>query len=450
MTYEEFIQSKAKLEGDYGFDVCESELSPMLFDFQKYLVSWALRKGRAAIFADCGLGKTPMQLAWCDAITKKYNKRALILAPLAVADQTAREAQKFGIDIYHSRKGEIDSRIVITNYERLHYFNANDFYCIVLDESSILKNYAGKYRQTITEFMSTIPMRLLCSATPCPNDHMELGTSSEALGVMRRVEMLAQFFTHDGSDTAKWKLKGHGKKAFWRWMSSWARAIKKPSDIGFDDNGFILPGFSRQDHKIASQSRNDMLFPMEALTLEDQRLEKRITMDRRCSAVADIANSNNDYFVAWCQLNDESKKLASMIDGAIEITGSMDDDRKEELLKDFSAGNIRVLVTKPSIAGFGMNWQHCNAMSYFPTHSHEQFYQCSRRMWRFGQKRDVICHIVMSKSEQAILDNMIRKERESEYMFNSVIDAMHDHYDELNGGDYKATQEMEIPEWLVR
>jgi hypothetical protein len=445
MEYERFIKTKHRVIEECGFDYDFSH--DFLYPFQKDVVEWAIRLGRSALFADCGLGKTPMQLAWADSVQRKTNKPILIMTPLAVSEQTIREAEKFAIEAYHTRDGDISSGINVTNYERLHKYSPADFSGVVLDESSILKNYAGKYREKITEFMEPIPYRMLCTATPAPNDHMELGTSSEALGIMKRTEMLSVYFTHDSGDTNKWVLSGHAKKPFWEFMAGWSRALRRPSDIGdFDDSRFVLPEMKMIQHTLKSKAINT-LFAVEAVTLAEQRAERRATMDERCDKVADIANQDSEPFIAWCSLNDESKKLQSKINGAVEITGSDSDDEKERKMLGFSDGSIRAIVTKPSIAGFGMNWQHCNRMSFFPSHSHEQFYQASRRCWRFGQKREVECNIVTTEAERSVTKNMERKEALSHELFDGIVAGMREYQSGKKAKTYNAEKKMEMPKW---
>ncbi len=442
MEYEDFIKDKEKIFDGSGFDASADGYG--LFDFQKYIVEQSMLRGRSAIFADCGLGKTPMQLVWADKVREKYGN-VLILTPLAVGQQTVNQSKKFNIDDVIRTQDGTPQSITVTNYERLAKYNPADFSGIVCDESSILKNYTGKTREAITEFCQTIPYRLLCTATPAPNDYMELGTSCEALGIMKRVEMLSVYFTHDSGNTQSWILKGHAEKAFWEFMTTWSTAIRKPSDIGFEDNNFILPELNQIQHTVGSKVRDGRLFVVEAKTLDDQRKERKSTINARCDKVAEIANANNEPFICWCSFNDESKMLASKINGSVEITGSDKDEEKEKKMLGFSDGSIRCIVTKPSIAGFGMNWQHCNQMSFFPSHSHEQYYQAIRRCWRFGQKKDVDVHIVASEAESTVLENMKRKERQANNMFDKIIKHM--------GQSKKRKQtifnkEMEIPEWL--
>lgn len=446
MEYEEFIKSKHRKNKNVGFD-CDLSNS-FLYDFQKKIIEFSLRRGKSAIFADCGLGKTPMQLEFARQIIKKTNGNVLIVTPLAVGAQTCREAEKFGLDANKSIDGVLSNKITVTNYERLHYFDKNDFNCIVLDESSILKNYAGKIRERITEFMKDIPYRLLCTATPAPNDFMEFGTSAEALSVMRRVEMLAEFFIHDSGSTQEWKIKGHAGGAFWEWMSMWSRAIRKPSDLGFGDGDFKLKEMNVNHIMLNSKAAIGRLFPIIASTLSEQRESRHTSIDDRCNAVAEIANENDRPFIAWCDLNDESKKLTNLINGAVEIKGSDTEEHKEKSMQDFSYGNIRCLVTKPSIAGFGMNWQHCADMSFFPSHSHEQFYQATRRCWRFGQTKRVNCHMVYTESDCAIVDNLMRKEKNANMIYDEIIKNMSEFQNGMVENNYKPLMKMEHPKWM--
>jgi len=447
MSYKKFIRGKERKSKVSGFD---AEWIPQIaFDWQEYLINWACKKGRSALFEECGCGKTIQQIAFAQNVLCKTNKPALILAPLAVGEQTCREGEKIGIDINHTKDGTITSGLNISNYERLHYFNKDDFSCVVLDESSIIKNFAGKFRDDITTFMKDIPYRLLCTATPSPNDFMELGTSAEALSEMRRVEMLSTFFTHDSKETQKWILKGHGEKPFWQWLATWSRAIRRPSDIGFDNGNFILPSLDMVQHTVNSKTLPGKLFVTEAKTLDDQRSERKDTAQERCQVTADIANNTNNPFLAWCSFNYEADLLHKLIPGSVNVQGSDKDTVKEQKLMDFSKGNTRVMITKPSIAGFGLNWQHCADMSFFPSHSHEQFYQSVRRCWRFGQSKDVTCNIITSEAESAVLDNMRRKEKQAEELFNGIISGMHDYQTkDIFTYGYKPLDKMEIPKWL--
>ena len=443
MDYEAFIRNKAQFRHEAGFD--PDNLPDFLYDFQKYLVEWACRKGRSAIFADCGMGKTAMQLAFAQQVVQRENKPVLIMAPLAVVPQTIEEGERFGIEV--TRDGGSAS-VHITNYQRLDKLDPTQYCGVVCDESSILKSYSGSTRTAIIEFMRPAKYRLLCSATPSPNDFMELGNSVEALGIMRRVEMLAAYFVHDGGETSKWRLRGHAGDPFWAFVASWARALRTPADVGFDSSRFVLPSLSIQSHVLESTPMDGFLFAMKAMTLEQQRAERRATMDVRCEKVATIANDTDEPFIAWCSLNDESKMLTAQISGAIEVSGSMSDEEKEDAFTSFRKGNVRALVTKPSMAAFGMNWQHCNQMSFFPSHSHEQFYQAVRRCWRFGQKRNVTAHVVTTESEEQIVSNLRRKEKQSVELFEKIVANMANHY-KSETDIYNATKKVEAPQWLT-
>ncbi len=447
MNYSDFLDRKTQLGGNHGFDPVW--MPSFLFDFQKSLVEWACRKGRAAIFADCGLGKTTMQLTWAENVVRKTNGRVLILTPLAVAFQTVKEGEKFGIEVKHRREGlQNGDRIVVTNYERLHYFNPNDFDGVVCDESSILKNFDGETRKAITDFMRKRPYRLLCTATAAPNDYIELGTSSEALGVMERKHMLAQFFTHDGGDTATWRLKGHAReRLFWRWVCSWARACRKPSDLGFEDNGFKLPSLTVRDHIVtAAKPRDGYLFDISAVGLDEQREDLRRTIDERCGMVAELCNAHNQPAVCWCNLNAEADAIAGAVRGAVNVQGSDSDEEKEEAFAGFANGDIRVIVSKASIAGFGLNWQHCAHETFFPSHSYEQYYQCVRRCWRFGQKNPVTVDMVTTDGQQNVLRNMERKADAAAEMFSQLVALMRDELQIRKTTGY--TKKEEIPAWL--
>ena len=442
-SYSDFIASKQQLDGDHGFE--PNDLPDWLFDYQRSLVEWSLRKGRSAIFADCGMGKTPMQLVWADRVFRQTGRRVLILTPLAVGSQTVREAHKFGYDAVQSRDGSLTSPIVVTNYEKLHLFSPDDFSGVVCDESSILKNYAGVRRQEITDFMQACRYRLLATATPAPNDWVELGTSSEALGYLRRVEMLAMHFTHDGGETQKWRLRGHAESAFWRWVASWARAVRRPSDIGGSDDKMILPPLHVRETIVkASKPLPGNLFVRPAETLEEQRRERRMTLEERCEAVSVLVDHDRPA-VAWCHLNAESECLAKKIPDSVQVSGSDSEERKEEIFDGFSSGSIRVLITKPSIAGFGLNWQHCAHQTFFPSHSFEQYYQAIRRSWRFGQKSDVTIDLVTSEGEAGVLENMKRKQQDADRMFASMIAHMND---AVAAADRSYSNNVEVPSWL--
>ena len=447
VTYDQFLERKTQVGCDHGFDPVW--MPDALFPFQVALVEWACRKGRTAIFADCGLGKTPMQLTWAENVARKTDGRVLILTPIAVAFQTVREGEKFGIDVVHRREGiKKGDRIVVTNYERLHHFDPANFAGVVCDESSILKNFDGKTRKAITDFMRKRPYRLLCTATAAPNDYVELGTSSEALGNLERKHMLAQFFTHDGGDTSKWRIKGHAREhLFWRWVCSWARAIRKPSDLGFDDGDFALPALYVRDHVVSALKPLDgYLFDLPAVGLNEQRSDLRRTIDERCGMAAELCNAHDNPAVCWTNLNAEANEVAKMTRGAVNVQGSDSDEAKEESFRGFANGDIRVIVSKPSIAGFGLNWQHCSHMTFFPSHSYEQYYQCVRRCWRFGQRSPVTVDMVTTDGQQNVLRNMERKADAAARMFEQLVEMM--------GSELKIektigyTKKEEVPSWL--
>lgn len=445
MNYAEFLDGKVHRAEMHGFDPVY--LPDCLMPFQRALVTWATQKGRAAIFADCGLGKTLMQLVWAQNVVERTNGRVLILTPLAVGAQTVREGEKFGVEAHRSRDGELPGKIIVTNYERLHHFKPEDFAGCVCDESSILKNYAGAYKAEITEFMRRMSYRLLCTATAAPNDYIELGTSSEAIGVLDRKHMLAQFFTHDGGETAKWRLKGHARAhLFWRWVCSWARSVRKPSDMGFDDNGFVLPPLNEAEHVIkAATPRDGMLFNLPAVGLYEQREERRRTVKERCERAANLA-VGHDASILWCHLNAEGDLLEKMLPGCVQVCGSQSDDQKEESLLAFLNGEAKQLVTKPMCAGFGLNMQHCAHMTFFPSHSYEQYYQSVRRCWRFGQERPVTVDIVATDGDARVMDNLQRKAAAADRMFENLVQLMND---ELKVTTHaKATKAERVPEWL--
>jgi SNF2 family DNA or RNA helicase len=455
MNYDTFIEQKTQLGGEYGFDPVF--MPDMLFDFQKALVEWACRKGRAAIFADCGLGKTPMQLTWAQNVVQKSNGRVLILTPLAVGAQTVREGEKFGIDCYQSRDGKLPDgkNIIITNYEKLHLFNSTDFDGCVCDESSILKNFDGKTKEAVTDFMRKLPFRLLCTATAAPNDYIELGTSSEAIGDLGFTDMLSRFFKKSQKTTSRsdefrsglYRFRGHAERDFWRWVCSWARACRKPSDLGFDDGKFMLPPLNTREHVVKAKTRREgWLFDIPAITLNEQRDERKRTLQERCEMAAQIANGTKEPVVSWGYLNTECDLLTKLIPDAVQISGSDSDEKKEEVFNGFRDGTVRVLVTKPVIGAWGLNWQHCNHQTFFPSHSFEQFYQCVRRSWRFGQKRPVTVDVIASEGERGVLSSIERKAAQADIMFSQLVDLMNKELKITKKA--KAKNNQEIPSWL--
>lgn len=420
MNYEEFLHSKAVTLEDAGIEPV-GPLNPMLYDFQSDIVRWALRKGRAAVFCDCGLGKTPIQLEWAALVPGKV----LILAPLAVATQTMREGEKFGIPCTYSREGSA-GKITITNYEMLPHFDPSEFDGIVLDESSILKSYSGKTRTAIIDAFADTRYKLACTATPAPNDYMELGNHAEFFGIMTRAEMLSMFFVHDGGETQKWRIKGHAQDKFWEWMCTWSVMLRKPSDLHYDDGAFLLPPITYIDHVIDTADRNDgMLFEMPAATLQDRISARSNSVVERSTRCADIVNASSEQWLVWCNRNDESAALKRLINGSVEVKGSDMIDHKEKSLNDFALGRIRVMVTKPTIAGYGMNFQSCHNMAFVGlSDSWEQWYQAVRRCWRFGQESPVNVHVITSKAEGAVVANIKRKEEDAAKMAEGMLEHM--------------------------
>jgi len=424
--YKEFLQTKRIKSDNVGFKVNRKYINPILYDFQKDIVNWAIERGRACIFADCGMGKTFMQLEWARAVQEHTGGNILLLTPLAVSAQTQREAKKLDIPVIIKRTGIDNARgIIITNYERLHYFNQKDYVGIILDESSILKGYNGKTRQAIQDFASTIQYRLACTATPAPNDLIELTNHAEFLDIMTGKEIIGLFFKQDGNTTHAWRLKGHAKDAFWKWMSTWSVAIRFPSDLGYEDGAFILPELMVQQITIEGHTLPDMLFPIEAQSLLERRQARRLSLDDRCKIAADIANEDSEQCLIWCDLNRESELLTRSINGAVEVRGSDTIEHKENSLIGFTDGKIRALVTKPSIAGHGMNWQHCNKMIFVGlSDSYEYYYQAVRRCWRFGQKRPVKVYVITADTEGAVVKNIEYKEHQAENMFQNIVKYM--------------------------
>jgi DNA modification methylase len=423
-TYADFLQSKAAVDPATGLREIPA-LNPKLFPFQRDIVRWALRRGRAAIFADCGLGKTPMQLEWAQHVPGNV----LILAPLAVAAQTKREGEKFDIPVGVARsQADVAGKITVTNYEMLDRFDPSQFQGIVLDESSILKAHDGATRNAIIESFAATPFRLACTATPAPNDHMELANHSEFLGAMSRTEMLAMFFVHDGGDTSKWRIKGHGREDFWKWVCSWAVMLRKPSDLGYEDDGFRLPGLGIQSVVVdAPKDGLSTLFPVEAQTLQERLAARRESIDARVRVCADLVNATDEPFLVFCNLNDESDRLRRGIAGAVEVKGSDPHDQKERNLLAFANGEIRVLVSKPRIAGYGLNLQHCSKMAFVGlSDSYEQFYQAVRRCWRFGQVNPVTAYVITCETEGRVVENIKRKERDAQAMARDMVANMHE------------------------
>jgi hypothetical protein len=456
-TYEAFLQAKTQGGADSGFKPLW--MPDFLFDFQASNTEWAIRKGRAANIADCGLGKTPMGLVWGSNVARKKRKPVLYLTPVAVGPQTIREAEKFGIQARLCRDGVVlpGDHIVVTNYEKLHLFNPDDFCAVICDESSILKSFAGERRGQITQFMRKVEYRLLQTATAAPNDYVELGTSSEALGYLGHMDMLNRFFKNDLNNSAtgrmrgeviKWRLKGHAEEPFWRWVCSWARAIRRPSDIGFDDRDFILPELREVEHLVHTNKLADgMLFAMPAVGLKEQREERRRTVEERCEKVAALVNHTGQPALIWCDLNEEGDTLERLIPDAVQVSGSDSDEAKEERLLAFADGKARILITKKKIGAWGLNFQHCNHVVDFPSHSFEQRYQGIRRCWRFGQIRPVTVDTVTTEGQRGIVRNLQRKADQADEMFTRLVKHMN-HALDIDRADQHTTV-MTLPSWLT-
>jgi hypothetical protein len=429
--YRTFLRTKAHEGADHGFDPVF--MPDGLFDFQEAMIEWAVRKGRGALFEDCGLGKTVQQLTWAQNMAIHTKKPTLILTPLAVSSQTIREGEKFGIECVRSSDGSVEAPIVVTNYERLHHFRPEKFGAVVCDESSILKSYDGQRRAEITDFMRKMPYRLLATATAAPNDYIELGTSSEALGYLGHMDMLNRFFKNDQNNSAtrrmygeapKWRFKGHAEIPFWQWVTSWARACRKPSDLGFEDGRFALPPLIENEHLVdMEEAPEGMLFTLPAATLPEQREERKRTIQERCERAAELVDHDQPAIV-WCHMNDEGNLLEKLIPGAVQVSGSDSDDRKEERFLAFANGEARVLITKPKIGAWGLNFQHCAHIVYFPSHSFEQYYQAVRRCWRFGQERPVRVDVVMTEGERKVMQNLQRKSEGAGTMFEHLVREM--------------------------
>lgn len=416
MSYTDFIGAKASSKSFGGIEPVD--LHEGLFPHQRDLAAWALRKGRAALFADTGLGKSFMELEWARQVSRFG--RVLILTPLAVSQQFVREGEKFAIDVKYLRADDGVTPVVVTNYEMLQHFDPSAFVGVVLDESSILKAYDGKTRTAIIAAFQGTPYRLAGTATPAPNDHTELGNHAEFLGIKTRVEMLAEYFVHDGETTMEWRLKGHARDIFWRWVASWGAVIQRPSDLGYSDDGYSLPPLHMVDHvipvDIADAHRAGTLFPDEVRSLSGQRSNRRATRDKRIEKAAELARGDSPC-VIWCELNDEADAVEGAIAGAVQVRGADSHDVKSQALAGFASGDFRVLVTKPSIAGFGLNWQHCARTVFLgASHSFEQTYQAIRRFWRFGQIRPVEAHIIRAENENAIMASYRRKEADAARM----------------------------------
>jgi len=462
--YERFIAAKLQEGSRSGFEPLW--IPSFLFDFQQSLLNWNLVKGKSATFADCGLGKSPMELSWAENVVRKTGKSVLILTPLAVAQQFIREADKFGIDAHRCNDGHPKLGINITNYEKIHLFNPDDYAGVVCDESSCLKAFDGSRRAAVTEFLRTIPYRLMATATAAPNDYIELGTTSEALGVMGQVDMLNRFFKNDnntsdmrrivrhapsqgGPSSAGWRFKGHAELPFWRWVCSYARAGRRPSDFGpFLDTRFKLPPLIEREHIVETRScAPGMLFSLPATNMNEEREEARRTIPERCELAADLVYGTKKPFIIWCHLNPEGDLLERLIPGAVQISGADSDDAKEEKYAAFLTGQARGMVSKQRIGGWGLNCQHCAHVVEFASHSFEAHYQGVRRCWRFGQTQPVTNDIIFTEGQRAAAESMRRKSDQADRMFDKLVEFMNESQ-RLNT-DYQFSKQVEAPSWLA-
>lgn len=459
LAYAEFLRRKAITAPAAGIDD-PGPCHESLFPFQRDVVRWALRRGRAALFEECGLGKSRQAIEWARQVHEHTGQPVLILTPLAVAVQFVREGAAIGVEIHHSRDGALAEGITVTNYEQVEKFDCSRLGGVVLDESSILKAFDGKTRNQLIELFQRTPFRLACTATPAPNDHAELGNHAEFLGLMSRVEMLSTFFVHDGGSTQDWRIKGHARGEFWRWVCSWAASLTRPGDLGYSDDGYLLPELAVHEHVVEASEElgrsKGLLIGYSASTLSEQREARRETLAdrvRRCAEI--VAAEPGEQWIVWCDLNQEGDAIEAAIPGAVQVTGSDPAEAKERAVVDFTEGRIRVLVSKPSIFGFGVNMQQCSRAAFVGvSHSFEQWHQATRRIWRFGQRRPVDIHVITSDAEGRVVANLRRKQADAERMQREMVAAMSN----LNRADltraarqsdeYNATMRMGVPAWL--
>ena len=454
MDYLNFLEQKKHTIGNFGFK--PTFFPEIAFDFQNHVIEKAVKKGRMALFLDTGLGKTLIQLSIAHNVVLKTNKRVLILTPLAVGFQFVKEAEKIGVpDVYQTLKGELNGKIIICNYERLHFLNSKDFECVILDESSILKNFDGKIKNQITAFIKKVPFRFLATATPAPNDFIEFGTSSEALGYLPYMDMLQRFFRNNENNIRpqeignKWYLKPHAKDDFFSWLNLWSITLKKPSDLGFNDSKHILPNLIENITEVKNQNNwvingQMMLFNGIARTMSEVREEQKGTIAIRCEKAVELAKDKTSVY--WCHFNDEGNLLQELDKDAVQIKGGDSIDKKESILMDFANGDIKRLITKPKITSFGLNWQHCNHTVYFPTWSYEQYYQAIRRFWRFGQKNDVIVDLVVSDGQERVLESLIYKTQKAKEFNESIQKAINKKVDTSSNKEFN--KQITTPKFL--
>lgn len=457
MKYADFISQKRKTIKNNGINIDPSAIHPMLFEYQRDLVLFALKNAKTGIFTTTGTGKTLMQIEWAKHVHEITGKNVLLLAPLAVSEQTINEGRKIDVEINSIRKNGVKPGLNIINYEQLHNVSIGDYDAIVLDEASILKSFSGKIRNQIIEMFKNYSYKCCFSATPSPNDFMELANYSEFLDVMKRNEMLSTFFIHDSNETQAWRLKGHAQDDFWKWFASYAAMMNDPNDLGYNEKNYVLPKLNRIEHRIITNKCLDgNLFPVAANTLEERRNARKNTLNERCKKVAELVNNSDEIWLVWCQYNTEADTLKKMISGCVEISGSDKDERKEKSAIDFASGKIKCLITKPSIFGFGMNFQVCHNQTFFPDDSFEMFFQAEKRTYRLGQKHDVNTHLIFSDLEGDVLNNLKRKEVQFFEMIKNMIDHTKENVKEnLHSANvaydskYNPTKEMILPTFLI-
>jgi superfamily II DNA or RNA helicase len=458
MEYKNFLKKKEVTSVNAGFSVEKTDLNKSLFPFQRDIVAWALQKGKSSVFTDCGSGKTCIQLEFSYQVCKKTGGTALIVAPLSVAEQTRREGEKFGIEAFVVRDQKEVRRgaINITNYEILNHFDPNTFICVVLDESSILKCFTSATRNDLIDSFAGTPYKMCCTATPSPNDFTELGNHAEFMGIMSRAEMLATYFIHDGSDTSKWRLKGYGEEKFWEWVATWAICMRTPKDLGYSDEGYVLPKLNIIEHIIPSEAGAFELFPTRAETLSERREARKESQGRRVIEAKRLVEESDEQWLVWCDYNSESEELHKAINDSVEVVGADSPEYKAEQALNFVDGKTKCLVSKSSIYGMGLNFQNCHNIIYCGiSDSFESFYQSVRRCWRYGQEHEVNAHIIISEKELNVLENIKRKEAQMDEMQSKMISLMHDvtmsqlHHTTRITTEYNPKERMGIPSWIA-
>ena len=457
MTYEEFIKGKELQTVQAGFDVPDDWLSPHLFPFQRDIVKWALKKGKCAILTGCGTGKTIMLLSYAFSVHRMRGGQVLILSPLSIVRQTAREAEKFNLGKVNICRTQEDMRdgVNITNYEMIEHFEASNISAVILDESSILKSFTSKSQQILTDMFIKTPYKLLCTATIAPNDYTEIGTSCEFLGIMSRSEMLATYFIHDGGNTSKWRLKRAGVNKFWEWFATWAIYFDSPADLDYKNDGYDLPKLNINQILTKSEINDYEMFVKIAETLQERREARKESLEDRTDKAAQLCNKSTEQWICWCDFNNESDVLHKKIIDSVEVKGADSPEYKANSSIEFTDEKIKVLVSKPSIFGFGSNWQNCHNMIFCGlSDSYEQFYQAVRRCWRFGQDKEVNVYIIISEAEISVLENIQRKQSQMDEMqkqmtalMKSVTLSEIQHTTRITT-DYKPNKKMEKPRWM--